>query len=82
MSSLEGTVTSYSYDADGNLTAGSLGTFTHNSADQITSSGFSFDADGNLTATPTLALAYNGADQTTTVTPAGQGATSLAYSGV
>ncbi|MGH9122534.1 MAG: RHS repeat-associated core domain-containing protein, partial [Acidimicrobiales bacterium] len=81
VANLEGTVTTYGYDADGNLSSGSLGTFTHNTADQITNSGFSFDADGNLTATPTLTLAYNGADQTTSVTPSGQSATSLAYSG-
>ncbi|MGH9122402.1 MAG: RHS repeat-associated core domain-containing protein, partial [Acidimicrobiales bacterium] len=81
VANLEGTVTTYGYDTDGNLSSGSLGTFTNNTADQITNSGFSFDADGNLTATPTLTLAYNGADQTTSVTPAGQSATSLAYSG-
>ncbi|MGH9123075.1 MAG: hypothetical protein ACRDYC_14220, partial [Acidimicrobiales bacterium] len=60
VASFEGTNYTYSYDADGNLAGGSLGTFTHNTADQTTNSGFSFDADGNLTATATLTLAYNG----------------------
>ncbi|MGH9120599.1 MAG: hypothetical protein ACRDYC_01420, partial [Acidimicrobiales bacterium] len=81
VANLEGTVTTYAYDADGNLTSGSLGAFTYNSADEITKTGYTYDSDGDLTASPTLAAAYNSADQTLSITPSGQAATTIAYTG-
>jgi RHS repeat-associated protein len=61
----------YTYDANGNrtqLTENGTVTeaLTHNSADEITSTGYTYDAAGNLTATPDLgAVQYSRDEQMT-----------------
>ncbi len=66
---INGTASSYGYNANNELTTGPAGTY-------------SYDANGNqLGNSAGLKLAYNAKNQTTSITPAGQSATSLTYLG-
>ena len=66
---INGTTSSYGYNTNNELTTGPAGTY-------------SYDANGNqLGNSAGLKLAYNAKNQTTSITPAGQSATSLTYLG-
>jgi len=66
---INGTTSNYAYNADNELTNGPAGSY-------------SYDANGNQTANSAgLKLAYNAKNQTTSITPAGQSATTLGYLG-
>ncbi|MGH3083712.1 MAG: RHS repeat-associated core domain-containing protein, partial [Gaiellaceae bacterium] len=79
----------YAYDANSNRTSqtvnGQTTTYDHNAADQLTRAGttdFSYDANGNeLSRSDGRAAVYNAKDQTTSMTPPGQAAIPMSYTG-
>ncbi|PEC50950.1 hypothetical protein COJ46_01685 [Bacillus sp. AFS077874] len=74
-----GTVTSYQYDAVGNLTKKGSQTFTYNAANQITNTGFTYDVNGNLTKDSKFNYFYNYENQLIKVTKVSDGSTIATY---
>ena len=76
------TTTSYGYDAVGNLLSKGSTSLTYNGANEISSTGYGFDASGNETQRAGgTQMAYDVRDHMTSITPSGQGALNLTYSG-
>ncbi|XZF77791.1 RHS repeat-associated core domain-containing protein [Bacillus sp. AL-1R] len=74
-----GTLTTYQYDAVGNLTKKGSQTFTYNAANQITNTGFTYDVNGNLTKDSKYNYIYNHENQLTKVTKVSDGSTVATY---
>jgi RHS repeat-associated protein len=71
----------YTYSLSGDRTSDNGGSYSLNSAGQLTGPGYAYDADGNMTSSLSLAFAYNGRGQATSATPAGGAPVAFAYSG-
>ena len=87
-SNISGTNYSYSYDGDGNITAGAkTGSLSYNTSNQVTTSGYGYDHDGSLTADPhNGTLGYNDASQLASASAAdgggaGSAAETFSYAG-
>lgn len=74
-----GTVTSYTYDATGNLTSKGGVTYRHDAAGQITNPGFTHDASGNLTSDGTRTYTYDPAGRLIKATRTSDGSLIAAY---
>ncbi|MBT2757912.1 RHS repeat protein [Mesobacillus foraminis] len=64
----EGKVTSYEYDAVGNLTKKGNKTFTFNKVNEVTNTGFTYDLNGNMTSDGNFNYFYNHENQLVKVT--------------
>jgi len=77
----------FAYDAAGNRTSDTNGSYSYNAADQLTAapgvSSWSYDGAGNLTGNSSGAsISYNDQNQSTSITNSGSTLSSLAYADV
>jgi len=74
-----GSITTYAYDAVGNLTKKGNKTYTYNAANEITNSGFACDSNGNVTSDGNFNYQYNSENQLVKVTKVSDGSTVATY---
>jgi RHS repeat-associated protein len=72
-------VTTYAYDAVGNLTKKGSRTFTYNAVNEITNTGFTYNTNGNLTSDGNFNYQYDSENRLTKVTKVSDGTTVATY---